>query len=223
MNPWLVIFPIAIAALSLGLASSAFSSAQTLNCQNNYQQVVSKFGDVLSSKDLELLPDVVTDDIFFDITAAGGPGPIVGIADLTDLFELLKMIIRTQTSMLANPIFNGCSPTFRAVSMGVQAADAVLQPGDMNLPALTQAGPCEITIRDNKVSSFILLPNLTQVIISPSFNGVIIPPVSKKRMTDEKALQLLLAYINNCVSMGFTHIAEILRNTNLYHRLQPTK
>jgi hypothetical protein len=219
MNPWVVIFPIAIAALGLGLASSAFSSTQTLNCQNNYEQIISKFGDVLSTRNTELLPDIVTDDIFFDITASGGPGPIVGIADLTDLLDFLKMIIRTQTSIIVNPLFDGCSPTIRANYMSLQAADAVLQPGDMNLPALTSAGPVEIRIRDNKVSRFILLTNLTQVLISPSFNGVIIPPVSRKRVTDEKALQLLLSYINNCISMGFAQVAEILRNTNLYHRL----
>jgi hypothetical protein len=215
---WSVVLSGLIAMSILGTIS--FASLQEVNCQRNMEAIISKFVFTLSLRNSSGLPQVVTNDIYFDITQAGGPGPIIGLSNLTVLFDLLQVIIRSETAIIGNPQFNGCNPSIIVNLLGTQAMDQIFSPGDTTLPSISTGAFVSMTFNSGKVSSFIMLPNLTQVAISQQFSGVLIPPVKRfSRSADRDRWNMLLAYIAQANHMGLTPLVTYLQNTHEYVRL----
>jgi hypothetical protein len=208
-----------------GLGTAAFARTESLSCQQDLEAIISKFSYALALRDTDALPYVLTDDVVFDVTQAGGPGPIVGLSNLIALFNLLRTIIRSETAVITNPQFNGCEPRVIVNLYSVQSMDQVLNPGDLYLPAIITGSFAEMRFADGKVSSFVMQPNLTQVFVSPQFSGVNIPSVKrdvtkKRQLSDQEKWHMLQEYVARANAQGLYDVVRVIQHTPEYMRLQ---
>lgn len=207
----------------IGMTVLSDTTASTCWVQRDY--LLAKAASVLSSRDPTALDSVFSADIVFDISASGGPGPIYGLPDLVVLFELLQTIIRSQTTLITNALAlnNDCGAADVLVPQyhAVQAMDQVLIVGDLYLPAIVTGGSVTIGLSPSRdrIASFVLAPDVTQLIVSPQFSGVIVPPVKKRSRDpakDAAMWAMLQEWITFATANGRTQMATMLLNSTCY-------
>lgn len=221
LNAFWVLFGTVFITLSI-LGTAGFGQVQNVIVERNVEAAVARFADIFSTHDSSLLSQIVTEDVTFDITESGGPGPQIGLAQLTGLFDLLAMIIRSQTTVMSNFRHQGAGIVLVNLQ-GVQAMDQILNVNDTLLPSIVTGGVAEIHILGGRVSYFKLLPPATQVMISQTLSGVLVPTAKKRkriRETPDLVLwQLMQAYIASANAQGKPQLAHMLENTPAYHHL----
>jgi len=220
---------IAVASCIMSIISmTVLSDTTASSCWVQRDYLLAKAASVLSSRDPTALDAVFSADIVFDISASGGPGPIYGLPDLVVLFELLEVIIRSQTTVITNSLAqnNDCATADVLVSQyhSIQAMDQVLTLGDLYLPAILSGGSMTIGLSPSRdrIASLVLVPDLTQLIMSPQFSGVIVPAVKKRSRDpakDAAMWAMLQDWITYATNAGHTQMVTILQHSSIYATL----
>jgi len=226
-RPILVLSVVFIGLVSLaGLIMSSIlisnnSASQSSICWTNQQRTLSRLADVLATKDVSQLPLVFTEDAVFDTVESGG-FLLNGLDDITAGIEYLEMIIRSQTAIIGNTFEDGCPNTVRVQIDTIQVMDQILQPGDTLLPSILTGAlvNIEFTPDNSRVVSFVMIPGLSQVIVSPQLSGANIPSVKKRDVQhDQHMWTLMQQNIANAILKGQTQLATIIQNTHAYATL----
>lgn len=221
---------VATVAFILGcIAVARLQNNAFQDCWLKREQTISEFARIVAQQDTNALNTVATPDIFFDVSQAGGLPPTTGVPSLTIILDLLATVIRSQTVFLTNTYGSTCPGSARINLLTTQAMDQELNPGDMSLPAIITSAIVEMEFltSDGKISRFVITSNVQQVIVSPTFAGVQIPPVKKRTTTttheltssDAERWDMLVAWINHATEMGKTEMVTLIKKTPEYARL----
>lgn len=218
-----------VAAIAVsGFIMSAWSVASAGKAEVSYcwlerERLITQAAATLSSHDATHLASVFSSDVIFDVSAAGGPGPLVGLSDLAMFFDVVQMVVRTQSVILSNTQANKCPGTVTTRYHSIQAMDQILSPNDTTLPAIIGGGSAiiEFSPSNTRISSFLLQGNLTQLFVSEKVSGVVLPLVKRKRGVDHDALMwgMLVNWITEARSNGHFQMAALLENTPVYTAL----
>lgn len=220
-----MLFILIVALFTTVDGGSVYSLSTSSLCWTEREKLLSKLAHVFSTRNTSTLSSIFSDNIVFDITESGGPGPFTNIDDLAPFFELLQMVVRTQTITMTNILSDSCPDRNPVLAQfhSIQSMDQVFQPGDLYLPAIITGTSASIQFSPmgDRISSLVLLPGVTQIIISPQMSGVGIPQVKKKNVRegggedDAKMWAMLQAWI----ARSNPQMANYLQHTNEYLRL----
>lgn len=194
---------------------------QSSTCWTKQQRTLSRLANVLATKDTSQLPLVFTEDAVFDTVESGG-FLLNGLDNITAGIEFLDMIIRSQTAIIGNTYDEGCPTTVQVQIDTIQVMDQILQPGDSLLPSILTGAfvIVEFTPDNSQVVGFIMIPGISQVIISPQLSGANLPPVKKRDVQHDQHMWVLMQQtIANAILKGYTQLATILQNTSAYAML----